>query len=184
VSLWLVFGAVMALAVVFVAIKANLDRSEPPVEGASPAQQVNADSLRLVIEKDSTNVPARVQLGDVLFDTGNWSEAIVQYRSAIRQDSSQVNAIVDLGVCYYNLGDSQEAERHFRLGLGRDPRHPVALFNLGIVFERRDDAKQALAYYHRALEANPPDPMKQSILEALQRVQQKVGASPPPLGGR
>jgi tetratricopeptide (TPR) repeat protein len=183
VSLWLVFGSIMALVVVFVAVKTNLDRSQPPVEGANPVQQGEADSLRMAIAKDSTSVAVRVRLGDVLFDTGNWSEAIVQYRSAIRQDSTLVNAIVDLGVCYYNLGDAQEAERHFRLGLERDPRHPIALFNLGIVCERRDDSKQALDYYHRALETNPPDPMKQSLFDAIARVQQKIGSSPKPLGG-
>jgi len=183
VSLWLVFGSVMALVVVFVAVKANLDRSQPPVEGANPVQQGEADSLRAAIAGDSTNVQARVRLGDVLFDTGNWSEAIVQYRSAIRQDSSLVNAIVDLGVCYYNLGDAQQAERHFHLGLQRDPRHPVALFNLGIVCERRNDTKQALEYYHRALETNPPDPMKQSLFDAIARVQKTSGSSPQPLGG-
>jgi tetratricopeptide (TPR) repeat protein len=183
VSLWLVFGSFMALVVVFVAVKANIDRSQPPVEGASPVQQGEADSLRLVIAKDTTNVPARVRLGDVLFDTGNWSEAIVQYRSAIRQDSTLVNAIVDLGVCYYNLGDAREAERHFRLGLQRDPRHPIALFNLGIVCERRNDTKQALDYYHKALETNPPDPMKQSLFDAIARVQKTIGSSPRPLGG-
>src|SRR5262249_5380178 len=183
VSLCRVCGTIMALVVVFMAVKPNLDRSQPPVEGANPVQQGEADSLRAAVAKDSTNVQARVQLGDLLFDTSNWSDAVVQYRSAIRQDSSLVNAIVDLGVCYYNLGDAQEAERHFRLGLQRDPRHPIALFNLGIVCERRDEGKLALEYYHRALETNPPDPMKQSLFDAIARVQQKIGSSPKPLGG-
>jgi ribosomal protein L37E len=179
-TLWLVFGVFMAAAVVFVAVKANLDRSQPPVEGASPMQQIDSDSLRLVIAKDSTNIQARVHLADLLFDTKNWPEAIVQYRSAIRQDSTLVDAMVDLGVCYYNLGQAQEAERHFRIALQRDPRHPIGLFNLGIVYELRDEPKQALDFFHRALETNPPDPLKQSIVEAIGRTQQKTGPAPRP----
>lgn len=172
-SLWLIFGTVMTLVVLFVAVKANVDRVRPPVEGASPVQQVNVDSLRSVLEADSTNVPARVRLGDILYDTGNWSEAIVHYRSAVRLDSSQVNALVDLGVCYYNLGDSPHAEQLFRLALVREPAQPIALFNLGIVHERRDDLARAVEYYQQALRTNPPPGLREAILEAMGRIQQK-----------
>jgi tetratricopeptide (TPR) repeat protein len=183
VTLWLVFGSITALVLVFVAIKSNVDRARPPVAGASAPQQVEADSLRGVIDNDSTDVGARVRLGDLLYDTGNWSEAIVQYRSALRQDSSRVNALVDLGVCYYNLGDPSQAERLFLLALKREPKQMIALFNLGIVNERRDNPKVALEYYHRALQADPPPEMKQAMVEAMTRVQEKLGARPRPLGG-
>jgi tetratricopeptide (TPR) repeat protein len=182
-SLWLVFGTIMALVVIYFAVKSNVDRSQPPVEGASPVQQENADSLRLVLEKDSTDVHAQVHLGDLLYDTGNWTEAIVHYRAAIRRDSSLVNALVDLGVCYYNLGAAADAKRHFELALRRDPHQPVALFNLGIVYEGMNDTKLALDFYHRALRTEPPDEMKQAILQAMSRVQKKAGVQPKPLGG-
>ena len=182
-SLWLVFGTIMAIVVIYVAIKANVDRVQPAVQGASGPQQLTADSLRRALDQDSSDVAARVHLGDVLYDTGNWSEAIVHYRAAIRRDSSLTNALVDLGVCYYNLGDAQEAERHFRLALQRDPHQSVALYNLGIVYERRGDAKQALEFYHRALQTEPPPEMKQAVIEAMSRVQEKAGVRPRPLGG-
>ena len=93
---------------------------------------------------------ARIGLANILYNTSNWSEAIVHYRSAIRQDSSRATALVDLGVCYYNLGDAPDAERLFELALQRDPHQPVALFNLGIVSERRSDYAGAMKYFHRA----------------------------------
>src|SRR5262245_25107186 len=182
-SLWLVFGTIMAAVVVYVAVKANVDRYRAPVEGASAPQQESSDSLETVLEKDSTNVEAQVRLGDLLYDTANWSKAIVHYRAAVRRDSTLVNALVDLGVCYYSLGDGQEAERHFLLALQRDPHHPIALFNLGIVYETRKDLKHALEYYHRALQSGPPPEMKQALIEAMNRVQDKAGAKAPPLGG-
>ena len=182
-SLWLVFGTIMALIVIYVAVKANVDRAMPPVEGASPTQQTSSDSLRRVLEKDSTNVEAQVRLGDVLYDTANWSEAIVHYRAAVRRDSSLGNALVDLGVCYYNLGDANEAERDFLLALQRDPHQPVALFNLGVVYERRSDAGRALESYHRALQSGPPPEMRQPLIDAMNRVQEKSGKRAPPLGG-
>lgn len=180
-SLWLIFGTICALIVLFIGIRGWRDSNFPSVEGSSQNQQARADSLRRVLEKDSTNVSARAMLGDILYDTSNWSDAIIHYRSAIAHDSSLATTIVDLGVCYYNLGDADQAERLFQLTLRRDPHQPVALFNLGIVYERRKQYREALGYYHRALESDPPTGMHQPLMEAMERVQKQLGVSPPPL---
>lgn len=180
-QLWLGLGAFFALLLVFIAVQANLQREQPPIEGSSADQQKLANELVAAVQRDSTDLDARNRLADILFDTGNWQEAVIHYRSVVRQDSSRVPAIVDLGVCYYNLSRPDEAERMFRLALRRDPHHPFALFNLGIVHERRDDHDQALEYFHRALQSAPPENMRPAILEAMQRVQQKSGREAPPL---
>jgi hypothetical protein len=180
-TLWLIFGSFCAIVVIGVAIKANVDRATQPIEGSSPVQQASADSVVALIERDSTNVQARVQLGDILYDTANWSDAIVQYRAAIRMDSSLTPSIVDLGVCYYNLGASEDAERHFLLAIARDPHQPVALFNLGVVYEGRKEYKRALDLFHRSLNSGPPDQMKQAIVAAMERIEQEQGLKAPPL---
>ena len=180
-SLWLIFGFIAAAAVTFIAVKANVERASLPVEGSTPQQQESVDQLRAELDKDSTNVENRIALANVLYDTANWSDAIVHYRSAIHKDSSRVHALVDLGVCYYNLGDSRQAQDLFLLALKRDPHQPVALYNLGIVNERRSNFPEALRYYHRALQSSPPEEMKQALIEAMQRVQQATGKSAPPL---
>jgi cytochrome c-type biogenesis protein CcmH/NrfG/ribosomal protein L37E len=181
-QLWLIFGVVAAAVLIYFAVKSNVDRVSAPVEGSNPAQQILADSLLHELSHDSTDVATRVALADLLFDTGNWSDAIVHYRSAIAKDSSRTHAIVDLGVCYYNLGDPQQAERCFELALVRDPNQPIALFNMGIVYERRQDFRRALSYFHRALQAGPPDGMAQPLVEAIKRVQEQLGATAPPIG--
>lgn len=180
-SLWLGVGAFLALLLVLIAVQANLERSAPQVEGSSGEQQKAADAFRAELERDSTDTRARVGLADILFDTGNWSEAVIHYRAAVRADSSLITAIVDLGVCYYNLSVPEEAERLFRLALAREPHQPFALFNLGIVHERRGDTKGALEYFHRALQASPPENMKPAVMEALQRVAEASGKQAPPL---
>lgn len=180
-SLWLVFGTFCALVLVWVAFKANYDRAVQPIPGSTEAQQSRADSLRRVLARDSTDLGARIRLADILYDTGNWAEAIVHYRSVVRQDSSLATALVDLGVCYYNLGHTQEAEQHFLLALQRDPHHPVALFNLGIVYERRGEHRKALQQFHRALQSDPPEAMRDALLEAMTRVQAKIGRPARPL---
>ena len=180
-QLWLVFGVLCAMIVLYVAIQANVERARQPVEGSNEEQQKHADELQAALEKDSTDVRAHVAYGDILYDTGNWSQAIVHYRAAIRRDSTLTSTIVDLGVCYYNLGHSSEAEQYFLEALRHDPHHPVALFNLGIVAEHKEDWQAALQYYHRALQSGPPEGMRQPLLDAMTRVQQKTGKSAPPL---
>ncbi len=181
VSLWLMFAVVAAMALVWLAIKTNLDRQNAPIEGAKPDQQERANEMRAILAKDSTDIAAHVGLADVLYDSGNWPEAIVHYRAAVSRDSSLTTALVDLGVCYYNLGKSDEAERHFELALKREPNQPIALFNLGIVHERREDFEGALQYFHRAMQSAPPETMQPALMEAMQRLQEKTGKTPPPL---
>ena len=124
---------------------------------------------------------ANIELANLLYDTGNWTEAIGHYQTANARDSSRTRSIVDLGVCYFNLGDASQAKRTFLLALDRDPTQPVALFNLGIVSQQAGDHKAALGYFHRALMSNPPEGMKPALMEAMQRSSEASGAKAPPL---
>jgi Flp pilus assembly protein TadD len=151
------------------------------IEGASADQLKLADQFRAQLAADSTDIQANIGLANVLFDTSNWSEAIVHYRAAIARDSTRATTFVDLGVCYYNLGDTEQAEKLFRLGLVRDPQQPVALFNLGVVAEKNGDNQTALKYFHQALDNHPPEGMNQAIMDAMKRVQTALGAKAPPI---
>ena len=182
-ALWLIFGSFAVVLLIVVAVRANLERAHQPVEGSTSQQQFNADSLFDELQKDSTDVAARVKLGDIFYDTGNWPDAIIHYRAAVRMDSSQVSALVDLGVCYYNLGHTEDAERYFMLALNREAEQPVALFNLGIVHERKKQHRQAMDFYHRALRTEPPEQIKQAIMEAMGRLQKELGLEARPLPG-
>ena len=180
-TLWLLFGTMAAIIVAFTAVRGFHENNSAPVEGSNENQQQRSDSLRTVLAKDSTNVSAHIGLADILYDTGNWSEAIVQYRAALARDSSRATTLVDLGVCYYNLSDSEQAENLFKLALQRDPHQPVALFNLGIVAQRRGDHQAALQYFHRSMETSPPEEMRQPLMEAMQRSMDALGKKAPPI---
>ena len=183
-ALWLLFGTFCAIVVVFYAVTGfQKNNGAPPVEGSSEDQQKHIDHLREALARDSTDIGARIELANILYDTGNWSDAIIHYRSAIGRDSTRVTAIVDLGVCYFNLSDAGHAERLFQLALQRDPQQVVALFNLGIVSQQRGDHKTALAFFHRALVSGPPEEMKPPLMDAMKRSYDATGATAPPLPG-
>jgi cytochrome c-type biogenesis protein CcmH/NrfG len=181
-QLWLITGVAVVLGIVYFAAQGFWKSNVKPVEGAKPEQQQEADQARGVLAKDSTNLAARIELANVLYDTGNWSEAIVHYRAAARLDPKRPTTLVDMGVCYYNLSQFAAAESLFQQALMLDPMQPVALFNLGIVAENQQRYDQALDFYHRSMQANPPDAMKQPLTEHLKAVMAKTGKSAPPLG--
>src|SRR5438477_10530244 len=111
--------------VVFIGLKGFKDSNQPaPIAGSNPQQEQTAEQARALLARDSTRADAHLALADILYDTGNWSDAIVHYRAALRRDSSLVNAMVDRGVCYFNLGDPATATEMFRRALQREPNQP------------------------------------------------------------
>lgn len=182
-QLWLIAAAAAVGIVLFTAFRGFQDSNAPRIEGAQPDQQKLADSARQLLAQDSTNVAARIMLADVLYDTGNWPEAIQHYQAAAQRDSMRVATWVDMGVCYYNLGQAHEAEDRFEHALRLDPHHPVALFNLGIVHEARSELEQALDFYHRAMDAAPPETMREPLVTRMKEVMGKLGRSAPSLQG-
>ena len=183
-QLWLFAGAAVVLGIVYFAAQGFWHSNLVPVAGAQPEQQQRADLARTALERDSTNLAARLDLANVLYDTGNWSEAIVHYRSAERADPHRSTTVVDLGVCYYNLSQFAAAESLFHRALEIDQHQVFALFNLGIVAESQQRWDQALEFFHRALQSSPPDAMKAPLEEHLRNVMAKTGKVPPPLGAK
>jgi tetratricopeptide (TPR) repeat protein len=175
-SIWLMAAVVAVVVAIIIGVR-GYQQTNPrsAIDGATPDQLKAADQFRAQLAQDSTDIQANIGLANVMFDTGNWSDAIIHYRAAIARDSTRATTFVDLGVCYYNLGDTDDAEKLFRLGLERDPQQPVALFNLGVVAERNGDNETALKYFHKALDNHPPEGMSQSIMDAMKRVQAALG---------
>jgi len=180
-QIWLFVGIAVVMGMLYFAAQGFWSTHVTPVEGASGAEQQRADLARRVLEKDSTNVAARIELGNVLYDTGNWSEAIIHYRSADRLDPHRATTVVDMGVCYYNLSAFSTAESLFTHALTIDPKQMFALFNLGILAETREDWERAIKYFHQVMELNPPEPMRPILEQHLQAAMAKTGRTPPPL---
>ncbi|MEO5987716.1 MAG: tetratricopeptide repeat protein [Candidatus Eisenbacteria bacterium] len=179
-QLWMVVGGIAIALLVWQAFTGFHQSNSPPTAGAKPDQQKVVDQARAAIAKDSLDLQAQIMLADVLYDTANWSEAVVHYRTANRIDPTRVTTVVDLGVCYYNLGDPITAKTLFEKALTLDPQQPVALFNLGIVAEAQKDDALALDYFRRAKAANPPPGMMQPLSEHERTVTERMGTSQPP----
>ncbi len=179
-----IVGAVaiaVVIGLVYFAAQGAMKTNAPAVAGADPRMQQAADAARATLDRDSTNLAARIDLANVLYDTANWSEAIIHYKSAMRLDPQRVTTVVDLGVCYYNLGHFAAAESLFTHALTVHAEHPIALFNLGIVAETQNRFDEALGFFHRAMRSNPPAEVRSVLEEHIKNVMAKTGKQPPPL---
>ena len=180
-------GMAVVISILWVAwqgFQKNNTPAAPPVEGANAQQLADITLARNQILADSTNINAQIALANVLYDTANWPDAIIHYKSALRLDPTRVTTVVDMGVCYYNLSDVPTAETLFTRALTMDPRQPIALYNLGIVSENRGELDKALDFYHRAMQANPPQGMGEGLDAAMKRVMQRLGKKAPAIGGQ
>ncbi len=187
-QLWLVLGGFAVLLVMYTAFQGfqKNNSAQPKIAGANEEMEHAATMARNELAKDSTNVNARIMLANILYDTANWSEAIVHYKSALRSDSTRVTTLVDLGVCYFNLGDAEDAIEKFQAALRHEPNHPIALFNMGVVRESQDRIDEALQWYAKAQGAGGPEGLQQSIAQAVERAKAKKagGGAPGGMGGR
>lgn len=182
--LWGSVALVVGVAFAYSAYTGVHRRGAAPIEGATAAQQRAADSLRAVLERDSTDLAATIACGDILYDTANWAAAAEYYARALARDSSRTRVLVDLGVCWYNQGQAARAERLFQLALRRRPGDAVALYNLGILRERAGDDEGALRYFHRSLAAGAPGAVARAVVQHVQGIQRRTGRSPRALKGR
>jgi tetratricopeptide (TPR) repeat protein len=182
--LWGSFALVVGVALVYSVYTGVYRRGAAPIEGASASQQRAADSLRAVLERDSTDLAATIAYGNILYDTANWASASEYYERALARDSSRAQVLVDLGVCRYNQGQGARAERLFQLALRREPGNTVTLYNLGILRERAGDDEGALRYFHQSLAAGASGAVAQAVVQHVQGIQRRTGRSPRALKGR
>ena len=187
---WL-WGAVglFALGVILVtAIQIATAPKPMIVPNASKPQLASAESLAVLLRADSTAVGPNVALGNLLYDTGNFGQAIQYYRRALVGDASLIDVQVDLAVSYHNAGQSEVAGQVLEDAVAKRPDHGIAHFDLGVVYMqlgRRDDARRVLT---RAKMLDGPQAMMSVVDQLLTQLDSPPGESMlppghPPTGG-
>ena len=98
----------------FAPAKANLNRS-------------------LEISRDSrTRITARLLLGDILYQTGDFTGAEAEFLKIIEENGENAEAHYQLGALYASMGDITRARAEWRRALRADPAHRSARSRLMI----------------------------------------------------
>jgi tetratricopeptide (TPR) repeat protein len=129
----------------------------------SPGQQAplaldekRAAELRVEAEKNPRDATARVQLGNLYFDSERFEDAATWYAEALAINPNDANVSTDLGITYYYRNQPDRALEQFERSLQIDPKHSKTLLNIGVVRAwGKQDLEGAAKAWERVLEVAP-----------------------------
>lgn len=110
------------------------------------------------IEIDPLKAIRHYNLGVVLENIGDRSQAIRAYQETIKLDPQYIQAYNNLGNIFLELGEVQQAESVYRQGILTNPNHFGGYLNLGNILMSRQQIDEAIAAYETALNLKPRDP--------------------------
>ena len=182
--------AVVALVTIYL-IKTNL---EPPKEtqgqtsaeeeqssqdGGSPAMMqdvaMQAEHIKGILAKDSTNYDAWVALGNLYFDDQKPAEAIRYYEGALKLRSGDPSVITDLATMKRSAGKPDEAVSLLKQVVLKDSTMSQAWFNLGVIYSfDLNNSKDAIAAWKRYLDLDPLSQHAQAVQQAIDSLERAL----------
>ena len=118
------------------------------------------DAYRESLTREPDHADANVNLGRLLHEQGNLTEAERHYRAAAAADPEGGRARYNLGVVLEDQGRTAEAMEAYTNALDVDEGLAAAHFNLSRLYEARGEQTQALSHlaaYKRVLERGDPE---------------------------
>ena len=130
-----------------------------------------AGEFRKAIGAKPDSIPAHVNLGAVLVQTGDPKGAAEQYEEALRLDPKNTNAHYNLAILLANENQHGSAIVHLQLVLNVDPDDLSARFFLAREILKSERPEEALIEFSRVVEADPNN--EEALLEWVKLLQQK-----------
>jgi len=117
---------------------------------------VNQETLwTYTLERNPTAWVAHYNLGVVLDNDGQTSDAIKQYGESLRLNPVQSRPHNNLGTAFIQLGRMPDAIEQYEEALKIDPEYAEAYYNLGSAFILSNRLSEAITQFEKALEIDP-----------------------------
>lgn len=114
-----------------------------------------AELLEKAVATDGELRMARVMLGDIYKERGNYLAASRNYEAATRLDPYTPTNHYNLGVTYQLLNRLQEAAGSYLRALALDPKDARSCMNLGTVYLAMGRFDESVAYLEKATQLDP-----------------------------
>jgi cytochrome c-type biogenesis protein CcmH/NrfG len=118
-----------------------------------------------------------VDMGNFLFDSGRFEQAITYYQKALSIRSDVADVIVDIGVSHFNIQQYEKARAYFEQALQVNPEHPNALYNLGVVSAQTGNMSAMMDSWERLIEVAPESAPAQTAKRMIEQVRQSDPAN-------
>jgi cytochrome c-type biogenesis protein CcmH/NrfG len=147
----------------------------------TPAQlkhmaDVQAQPLLQQLQSSPNDAALLAKLGNVYYDTQQYSEAVKYYDRSLQGNPQNVNVRTDMGTAYWYMGDPDTAITQFQKSLSYNPDHPDTLYNLGIVkLQGKNDPVGALAAWEKLAKVDPAFAARANLSDKIAQAKQQGG---------
>ena len=132
------------------------DSREPiPVPADILQNQGRENGVRELLDQNPDNPLLLAELGDILFERGDFGRAAIEYERVIKLSPEDVDTLNDLGLSYHFISRPEDAVNTLRKGIEIDPDFQRIWLSMGFVQASNrnyDEARQALS---KAIELAP-----------------------------
>jgi cytochrome c-type biogenesis protein CcmH/NrfG len=136
-----------------------------------------ADHIRDVLSKDSSNYGAWVALGNIYFDADMPGEAVTHYRRALAIKPGDLSVMTDLATMERATGHPDSAVAILQRVVAADSTLAQAWFNLGVInnFDLKN-TREAIIAWKKFLSISPPSEHTEAIKKEIERMEKELGS--------
>jgi tetratricopeptide (TPR) repeat protein len=171
----LVISAVAAAILIVVLILQSNQQKIENQKNISANTQDLSEEVKAKLEKlavDPESAQLNIEMGNMLFDAGEFVKAIPFYQKSLTKDSENIAVQIDMAVCYFNLRKIDQAIIEMDKALKIDPNHPKGLFNMGIIYYNIGKFDKVREYWQRLIAINPELTEAKRAQELLMNLEQ------------
>lgn len=164
----IILGLVLTIILLIGCKKTENRQPNISLEPSKLSYAEKISTLKGILEKHPENLEGWINLGNMLMDSGRFSEAVQAYSRALEMDPKNVDVIVDRATCYKESGTPLIAEEEYRKAIKLNPKHPNAHRNLAVLLAT-DLAKpaEAIKEFELYLSLNPNAPDAGNIMRII-----------------
>jgi tetratricopeptide (TPR) repeat protein len=171
--IWLVVGAAALGIAVVAAIGITTQKPPLVIPGATREQAQVADSLVKALGRDSLDIVANIELGNLYYDTHNFGDAVRYYRRALAVHPDLPDVRVDMAVSLHQSGHTPEALGELSQVLAAHPEHVIARLDRGIILEAVGRVAEAESTYHAVSAMTLTADQRDLVARQLAGIQQR-----------
>lgn len=113
------------------------------------------ENYRKILDRDSKNINAISELGDVLIQQNKYTQATIILQKGIQVNPESVIMNYKLGQAYYLNKEYDNAEKYLLKVVDLKNNNYSALYYLGKTYEQKEDFQNAKYYLNEATKFNP-----------------------------
>lgn len=117
-----------------------------------------AQESRTATELDANLMESRRARGYVLWNTGNYAEAVQEYKAALTINDKVADLHLALGYNYHFLGEYDQAVQSFLQAYALNPTDPQAPYEISRTYATVGDFSQSVQYAEQAVKTEPANP--------------------------